>query len=660
MCSPFIRPVSRYLAVPLLALWAAGPAGAQSAAIASEHDFLQDMPVVLSVSRLPQRLDEAPGAVTVLDRAMIRRSGARDVADLLLLVPGFQTSTAFDSDAPQASYHGGFTNFSGRIQVLVDGRSAYSPYLFGSVAPGLQSVAINDIERIEVLRGSNSAAYGARAFLGVINIVTRDPVDTLGVRAQVAHGENGVRDVQASVGWAMAAGHARLGVDQRGDDGLSGAYGKNTVSRVNLRANLRATPVDELQLRVGALGIDAGTGFAGDVGRPQRMRQMGNNFLQLDWQRNLAQDADLALSFSHMDETYQDSFSYALPAPFSPLLIDSSGRARSDTVSAQHTLRMNPALRWVYGLELRQEQVVSAPLYATDTPQKIDFARLFGNAEWHLGHDLLLNVGGLVERNSRSGESFSPRVMLNWLAVPGHTLRAGVSRAYRPPSTFEMAGNVRYVANGVLLQVNTLATGGARPESVLARELGYLGEFKDAGLSLDVRVFDERIVGFIREQAYALPAGSQLIVNVAGQALTNDFVNLEDFSIHGLEYQLKWHPMAGAQLMLNQAYTQSDARYRPTAAAAPQSATTLMWTHRIPAGLDFSLIHHERSPAKLQATTQEFAMSRTDLRLGLPLQWGKSRGEVALVMQNLGAPYRDFDHPFEFRRRAFVTLQMDY
>ena len=69
----------------------------------SEKEFLADMPIVLSVSRLPQRLDETPGAVTVIDRDFIRLSGARDVADLLRLVPGFQSSMSFEPLAPQAS-----------------------------------------------------------------------------------------------------------------------------------------------------------------------------------------------------------------------------------------------------------------------------------------------------------------------------------------------------------------------------------------------------------------------------------------------------------------------------------------------------------------------------------------------------------------------------
>lgn len=87
-----------YLA--LLLSWAAAASYAQGLVAATEKDFLDEMPVVLSVSRLPQRLDETPGAVTVLDRPMIRLVGARDVADLLLLVPGFQSSTSFEADAP--------------------------------------------------------------------------------------------------------------------------------------------------------------------------------------------------------------------------------------------------------------------------------------------------------------------------------------------------------------------------------------------------------------------------------------------------------------------------------------------------------------------------------------------------------------------------------
>ena len=134
-------------------------------AVVSESDYLADVPTVLSVSRLAQALDDTPGAVTILDRNFIRMTGARDVVDVLRFVPGFQTTSAFETDAPMATYHGRNDDWANRIQVLVDGRSVYSSLQQGSAGIGWQTLAMDDIERIEVLRGSNSATYGARAFL---------------------------------------------------------------------------------------------------------------------------------------------------------------------------------------------------------------------------------------------------------------------------------------------------------------------------------------------------------------------------------------------------------------------------------------------------------------------------------------------------------------
>ena len=632
---------------------------AQGLVAVTEKDFLDEMPVVLSVSRLPQRLDDTPGAVTVLDRNMIRLSGARDVADLLLLVPGFQASASFEADAPQASYHGGFSVYAGRIQVLIDGRSAYSPFLFGSVAPGLQTVAIADIERIEVLRGSNSASYGARAFLGVINIVMRDPADTRGLRASVTAGENGVRDVQASVGWGRDSTSYRLGVDSRGDDGLKGSNGHNRINRINFRADLRPVAGDDLQIRLGGLEIESGVGFAGNVDRPLHDRAFKSSYLQLDWRRNLGADADIALSYAHTAETILDNFLFVLPRPFNGITVDFGGRASGDSLSLQHTVRSNASLRFVWGGELRREQVASKPLYNTDAALQTQFTRLFGNAEWRAAPSLVVNAGGLLERSSKNGDSFAPRLMANWHFAEGQTLRAGTSKAYRPPSSFESFSNVRYAVGSSLFQVASLSRGTARPESVVARELGYLVDLPRQGVNLDVRLFHEQLGGIIRRTPYALPPNTQLLQSATGFAQTNDYVNAEDFSIRGLEYQLKLRPWAGALLLLNQAWTNIDSQNTDAALAAPKLATSVMLTQKLPQGIDLSLIHHERGPMTLQGSSVIFPMRRTDVRVGMPLRFGSSKGEVAMVVQNLGAPYQDFNGSFQFQRRAWVSLRVD-
>lgn len=637
-------------------------AAAQTPESVSEKDFLGDMPIVLSVSRLPQRLDETPGAVTILDRNMIRLSGARDVADLLRLVPGFQTSTSFESGAPLASYHGGFDAFSARMQVLVDGRSVYSPYFLGGTGRGLQTVALADIERIEVLRGSNSAAYGARAMLGVVNIVTRHTVDTLGLQAALTSGENGINDSQARIGWGKEDASYRLTVDRRADAGLTGSNGHNQISRVNFRADLRGPANDDIQLRAGGLEIESGNGYSYKVADPLRDRTFGSGYAQLDWRRSLGEDEDLAFSLSHTEESYRDTFPYSLielkkfvPTINDSLDIEYSGQSSSDTVSLQHTFRHGSNLRVVWGGELRREQVISKPLYNTDAAFVTEFSRLFANAEWRLARDLVLNAGSMFEHSSVSGDSLAPRLMLNWHVAEGQTLRAGVSQANRPPSTFEKFSNVRYASNGVVLQVATLSRGNVQPESVLTQEIGYLGDFPKLGASLDVRAFHEQISGFVRSQPYALPPGTALLSKVAA-----DFINTEDLAIHGVEYQLKWRPWRDGQFIFNQAYIDIESLDRDTSWGAPKLASSLMFFQKLPGNLDLSLMHQDNSTASPQGSTGDpVAMTRTDLRLGLPLRFGTNRGELALVVQNLGTPYPDFDKNFQFQRRAFVTLRVE-
>lgn len=622
---------------------------AQASSSVSEADFLAEMPIVLSVSRLPQRLDETPGAVTILDRDWIRLSGARDVADLMRLVPGFQSGNSFESDAPQASYHGAFGGYSSRLQVLVDGRSVYSPFLLGSVAPGLQSVALADIERIEVLRGSNSATYGARAMLGVINIVTRDTADTVGAQVMVGMGENGVRDAQARLGWGAKDATFRLTLDQRADAGLAGANGHNSVQRLNFRTDFRPDARDEIQLRAGVLTIDSGKGFAGSISDEQRDRYFGSGYLQLDWRRNLAEDEDLALSVSHGTETYRDAFPYSLrPLGVNgDIVIDFSGRASIDNLSVQHSFRQGPDLRVVWGGEVRRERVTSRPLYNTDAALVTDFTRLFASAEWRMAPNWVLNAGAMAEHINPNGSTLAPRVMVNWQAAQGHTLRAGVSRAYRPPSTFENYGDIRYYFNGRLLRVTTQSGGAVQPESVLARELGYLLDLPKLGVQVDVRAFHERMNNFIWR------------VPVTGRNAQNEFINFEGFSIHGLEYQAKWRPWRDAQINVTQAATNIKSSNWGLASSAPNMATTIAFRQKFSRGMELSLSHQHSTSLTFQGVGDVDAVRRTDVRLGLPMRWGQHRGDLALVVQNLGSANTDYRPDFLFQRRAFVTLRVE-
>lgn len=638
---------------------------AQVVASVSEKDFLSDMPIVLSVSRLPQRLDETPGAVSILDRDTIRNSGARDVADLLRLVPGFQVSNAFESVAPLVSYHGAFDAYSNRLEVQIDGRSVYSPYFIGSVGPGLQTVAIEDIERIEVLRGSNSAAYGARAMLGVINIVTRHTADTLGAQGAVTVGENGIRDTQARLGWGDWRGSFRLTADTREDDGLTGAYGQNRVSRINFRSDLRPNGVDEVQVRLGALSIDSGRGRAGETGNAQRHFDFGSAYAQLDYKHSLSADEDVSLKLSHTQERYVDGFPYDLrqlnrvrpflddaayfiSRPFTAsdiYTVSANGRASSDVLTLQHSLRHGDALRLVWGGEFRSERVESLALYNTSSTFVNDFTRLFGNLEWRVAPNWLLNLGALAEHSSDNGDSLAPRVMLNWHVSPGHTLRAGISKAYRPPSNLERFADVRYYWNGHQLMQTGRGNIALLPEELVSKELGYLGEFPGWRMALDVRVFDEQLKNFVRVK----------------DGPVKSYVNDESFAIRGAEYQLKWQPWGGAQLVLNQTYTDITTRNPGDALAAPQLASTLSYVQKLPGQTHVTLSHTDSRGWSMFGGSEMDAQAsrRTDVRVAKALRWGSRRGEIALVVQNMGSAYRDFKKEFLFQKQAYITLRLE-
>lgn len=186
-----------------------------------------DIPMVLSATRLNQSFFDVPAAVTVIDRQMIEQSGVREIPELLRLVPGMVVGYESGSEA-FVSYHGTSADLARRMQVLVDGRSIYQPLLASVDWIGLP-LDLADIERIEVIRGPNAATYGVNSFFAVVNIITRHPADVAGSRISYRRGENGIEDYHAR--FAQRAGKVdwRLSVAGRADDGFVDNHRKEEI-----------------------------------------------------------------------------------------------------------------------------------------------------------------------------------------------------------------------------------------------------------------------------------------------------------------------------------------------------------------------------------------------------------------------------------------------
>ena len=178
----------------------------------------QPLPQVLTATRLKQSPAAVPGSMTVLDSELIKASGARDISELLRLVPGMMVGNISGNQAA-VNYHGTNASEARRMQVLIDGRSVYRAGL-ATVDWSDIPVAMEDIERIEVFRGPNTVSYGANALMAVVNIITRAPADSHGTRLKITRGQRGISDWYASQGSGWDGGDLRLSLSGQEDDGF--------------------------------------------------------------------------------------------------------------------------------------------------------------------------------------------------------------------------------------------------------------------------------------------------------------------------------------------------------------------------------------------------------------------------------------------------------
>ncbi|MGE8188433.1 TonB-dependent receptor plug domain-containing protein [Pseudomonas sp. NPDC086278] len=191
-----------------------------SPALLADDLFLDNepLPQVLTATRLKQSPAAVPGSMTVIDSELITASGARDISELLRLVPGMMVGNLSGNQAA-VNYHGTNATQARRMQVLIDGRSVYRAGL-ATVDWSDIAVAMEDIERIEVFRGPNTVSYGANALMAVVNIITRNPADSHGTRLKVTRGQRGINDFYASQGAGWADGNWRLSLSGQQDDGF--------------------------------------------------------------------------------------------------------------------------------------------------------------------------------------------------------------------------------------------------------------------------------------------------------------------------------------------------------------------------------------------------------------------------------------------------------
>ncbi|WP_338015222.1 TonB-dependent receptor plug domain-containing protein [Alloalcanivorax marinus] len=488
----------------LLALGLAAPAWGQF------DDADAEVPRVLTPARLDQPVSEVPASVTVIDRELILASGARELHEVMRLVPGMSVAKA-DGNLPSVSYHGTQARDQRRMLVLVDGRSVYQPG-FARVDWNAIPVGLEDVERIEVTRGPASAAYGANAFTGVINIITRDPRDVDGQQARLRLGNNGILDTRVAAAHQFGNGAWRLSLNDRRDDGYDAGVppldtgDAKRVTTLNGRSVWELGPRDTLTVHAGGSrtrldrpnesGLDAIATY-----RDDSQERTERAFLGLEWQRQVSPRHGFKASFYgqynnddiNLDLCYQDPLTGALgpggglyfsrelrehflanggdigqtlataaanPAiqsRYATLLASGGGPfcgtgyldVREDRydLELQDTLQLRPWARLVTGLNLRQDRARSQA-FLSGTAENLSH-RLFTSLALKPLPPVTVNLAGFWEHDEISGPHFSPRAGVNWELIPGHTLRAVYARALRTPDIYEDQARINLPISGL-------------------------------------------------------------------------------------------------------------------------------------------------------------------------------------------------------------------
>lgn len=683
-----------FAAMPLSEPLAIAPGG--------ESEFFSELPVVLSVTRLQQNMKDVPGFVTVIDAETIRHSGARDLAELLRGVPGFQV--AFNGyGAPVAGYHGMANDVPKGLQVLIDGRTQYSTLTEGGVAWNLIDVSLEDIDRIEVLRGSNSPAFGSNSFMGVVNIVTRHTAETKGMTVRFGQGNQGIKDRYFRVGFGEGVWNARMTAESTGDQGIPTLFDDRKTEKANFRVDADWTSGNSLRVQGGLLRQEQGLGYPpgapaiDQITNARRMAGSESGFLQLHWRRQDAKQGDTDVRAYRLRQTVRDVRTIALPAPLPPLATvqNNSGTAVRTDIEAQHAIEAGE-FRFVGGFGWRRDVAEDEFYFGAGKEVAQEIGRFFGQVEWRSGRWLTANLGATSEHDTFSGQSLAPRAALNFHMTPSQTVKAIAGKSRRLPTMYESRSDERlYETGGALVPVGTLlyvgrsSTGQLKPEEVTSKELGYLGDFREWGLSVDARWFREDVKDRIDYYQVAYPAGGAYCPVFERSSATpcgeyGDYFNVIGAEIRGWEAQVQWRPTRLTQVVLTHSQVDIDTRWTSDvralgrieqgtvdylASSSPKRSSSLSLRQRFLDRFTLAAAYYDVGGFQWTQNGRTSAYHRFDWQLAYDFRMADARAELAWTVRNDGKDHAEWwstnlsGDPARAEligTRQFVTLRIDY
>jgi len=521
---------------------------------------------VTSVSKKETDLLTAPAAIYVITQEDIRRSGMTSMPELLRMVPGLDVAQ-IDANHWAISARGFNDQFATKLLVLIDGRTIYAPVTAG-VLWNVQDVPLDNIDRIEVIRGPGAALWGANAVNGVINIITKSARDTQGGLVTVTYGTLDQPSATVRYGGQLATNlFYRAYVTCFNRDNFVDSTGKATADAWNaiqggFRTDWEPTTENNFTLQGDFYYSEAGETIDETTLTPPFANR--NNYVDCNnggnvlgrWTHNFSDTSQLSLQL-YYDHSEGGN---------APIIIKND----TDDFDLQHRFALGTRqdIVWGAGYRYQAEDISSQDFFVTLTPsrERDQLYSTFVQDDITLVRNRLdLTLGSKFEHNDITGFEVEPSVRLAWTPTEKQTVWAAISRAVRTPSSLErdILENRSY-SPPVLVEVfgdpNNIS------EGVTAYELGY--RIKPAErLSFDAatfyNVYDDLIEAVQGTPFFEPPAGPVVV------PLT--FQNNTSAETYGAEISGEWHVTENWKLTASYTFLQEHLNPQPAYNNDPQN-----------------------------------------------------------------------------------------
>ena len=494
-----VRPLLAVLALLTVPAWAGVPQEKPPPPDLADASLEELMNIqVTSVSKKEQKLGKAGAAIYVTTQEDIRRSGATNIPDLPRMVPGVDVAQIIAS-VWAISIRGFNDRYGDKVLVLIDGRSVYSP-TSGGVNWDHQDVPLEDIERIEVIRGPGGVIWGANAMNGVINIITMSAKATQGGLMRAGTGSEDSAQLLAQYGGKLGAkgayrvfGNYANVRNANFPDGTEAGDGWHK-SHAGFRSDWNFSARDSVTVQ-GDLFKSSEWQPISTVYTNQMFREATLNDKETNdagnvlgrWSHILSNGSDASL------QLYYDRYEHG-------------DRGLSETrntvdLDFQHHLAVGARHDIVWGLGYRVTSDHFRRGYGlsyTPSRRTDGLASTFVADEIKIAGSLWVTLGSRFEHNNYTGLEYQPNAQLVWTPKSGQAIWMSASRAIREPARADVQLENDVAAfrleNGVLAVVKLLGTSGRKAEQLHDYEAGYRTQIGKR-LSVDVAAFSSYYLG---------------------------------------------------------------------------------------------------------------------------------------------------------------------